>query len=407
MGRGKQTMAILKATACTLLLCLFLVPDAGAQRLPEAEPEEVGMSGAQLGLLDRVMAEALQKRDFPGAVILVGRKGKIVFRKAYGLSQWVPDERPMRVDMLFDLASITKPVATTTAVMILLEQGKLRLWDSVSDFVPGFEPFRDEEGRRGEPIRVWHLLTHTSGLLPFLRNEEIEQLLGIPCTLDDLVRCIGGLDKLYPAGEEFLYSDLDFITLGFIVEAVSGRGLADFCREHIFAPLQMEDTGFNPPENLGSRCVPTEVLDGEPLQGVVHDPRARLLGGVAGHAGLFSTADDLSVFAQMLLDRGEFAGVRILSPLSVDRMTEVYPRAAFAGRALGWDLDSDFSTNGGDLFGPASFGHTGYTGTSFWVDPETRTFVIFLTNRVHPDDTGEAATWRSRVANVVAAAIRD
>jgi CubicO group peptidase (beta-lactamase class C family) len=407
MGQDKQAMAILKATACTLLLCLFLVPEAPAQRLPEAEPEEVGMSRAQLGLLDRVMAEALQKRDFPGAVILVGREGKIVFRKAYGLSQWVPDERPMRVDMLFDLASITKPVATTTAVMILLEQGKLRLWDSVSDFVPGFEPFRDEEGRRGEPIRVWHLLTHTSGLLPFLRNEEIEQLLGIPCTLDDLVHCIGGLDKLYPAGEEFLYSDLDFITLGFIVETVSGRGLADFCREHIFAPLKMEDTGFNPPENLRSRCVPTEVLDGEALQGVVHDPRARLLGGVAGHAGLFSTADDLSVFAQMLLDRGEFAGVRILSPLSVDRMTEVYPRAAFAGRALGWDLDSDFSTNGGDLFGPASFGHTGYTGTSFWVDPETRTFVIFLTNRVHPDDTGEAATWRSRVANVVAAAIRD
>jgi len=397
----------LKATACTLLLCLFLVPEARAQRLPEAEPEEVGMSRVQLGLLDRVMAEALQKRDFPGAVIMVGRKGKIVFRKAYGLSQWVPDEHPMRVDMLFDLASITKPVATTTAVMILLEQGKLRLWDSVSDFVPDFEPFRDEEGRRGDPIRVWHLLTHTSGLLPFLRNEEIEQLLGIPCTLDDLVHCIGGLDKLYPAGEEFLYSDLDFITLGFIVETVSGRGLADFCREHIFAPLKMEDTGFNPPENLRSRCVPTEVLDGEALQGVVHDPRARLLGGVAGHAGLFSTADDLSVFAQMLLDRGEFAGVRILSPLSVDRMIEVYPRAAFAGRALGWDLDSDFSTNGGDLFGPASFGHTGYTGTSFWVDPETRTFVIFLTNRVHPDDTGEAATWRSRVANVVAAAIRD
>jgi len=356
----------LKATACTLLLCLFLVPEARAQRLPEAEPEEVGMSRVQLGLLDRVMAEALQKRDFPGAVIMVGRKGKIVFRKAYGLSQWVPDEHPMRVDMLFDLASITKPVATTTAVMILLEQGKLRLWDSVSDFVPDFEPFRDEEGRRGDPIRVWHLLT-----------------------------------------QEFLYSDLDFITLGFIVETVSGRGLADFCREHIFAPLKMEDTGFNPPENLRSRCVPTEVLDGEALQGVVHDPRARLLGGVAGHAGLFSTADDLSVFAQMLLDRGEFAGVRILSPLSVDRMIEVYPRAAFAGRALGWDLDSDFSTNGGDLFGPASFGHTGYTGTSFWVDPETRTFVIFLTNRVHPDDTGEAATWRSRVANVVAAAIRD
>jgi len=365
------------------------------------------MSRDQLGLLDAIMAEALGERDFPGAVILVGRKGRLVFRKAYGLSQWDPEARPMRVDMLFDLASITKPVATTTAVMILLEQGKLRLWDRVSDFMPGFEPFRDEEGRGGEPIRIWHLLTHTSGLRPILPNTEIEQFLGIPCALADMVRYIGRLDKLFPAGADFLYSDLDFIILGFIVEAVSGRGLADFCREHIFAPLNMTDTGFIPPEDLRSRCVPTEVLDGGPLRGIVHDPRARLLGGVAGHAGLFSTADDLSVYAQMILNRGEFEGVRILSPLSVDRMTEVYPRAAFAGRGLGWDLDSDFSTNGGDLFGPASFGHTGYTGTSLWIDPETGTFVVFLTNRVHPDDSGEVATWRSRVANVVAAAIRD
>jgi CubicO group peptidase (beta-lactamase class C family) len=406
MGQDKD-MDIFRATACALLLFLFLVPAAPAQRLPEADPETVGMSRFQLGRLDQVMAEALERRDFPGAVIVVGRKGKIVLRRAYGLCQWVPDERPMSMDMLFDLASLTKPVATTTAVMILLEQGRVRLWDEVSDFVPGFKPFQDEEGGRGESIRVWHLLTHTSGLLPYLRNEEIEQFLGIPCTLDDLVRYIAGLDKLFPAGEEFLYSDLDFITLGFIVEAISGQGLADFCREHIFGPLKMKDTGFNPPEELHPRCVPTEVLAEEPLRGVVHDPRARLLGGVAGHAGLFSTADDLSVFAQMLLDRGEFAGARILSPLSVDRMTEVYPRAAFAGRGLGWDLDSDFSTNGGDLFGPHSFGHTGYTGTSLWLDPETQTFVIFLTNRVHPDDTGAAATWRSRVANVVAAAIRD
>jgi len=163
MGQDMQGTAVMpKATTCTLLLCLFLVSAAPAQRLPEAQPEEVGMSRAQLDLLDRVMAEALQKRDFPGAVILVGRAGKVVFRKAYGLSQWVPDERPMRMDMLFDLASITKPVATTSAVMILLEQGKLRLWDPVSDFGPDFEPFRDKDGRRGEPIRVWHLLTHTS-----------------------------------------------------------------------------------------------------------------------------------------------------------------------------------------------------------------------------------------------------
>jgi len=400
-------MKTLRVTACALLLSLWCASVVPAQHLPEARPGAVGMSRIQLERLDLVMAEALEKKAFPGAVIVVGRKGKIVFRKAYGASQWVPDERPMRVDMLFDMASITKPVATTTAVMLLLEQGRLRLWDKVSDFVPDFRPYQDEKGKKGEAIRIWHLMTHTSGLLPFLRNEEIEQSLGIPCTLDDMVHYIAGLDRLFPAGEEFLYSDLDFITLGFIIESVSGRTLADFCRDHIFTPLEMEHTFFNPPESLHARCVPTEVLEGEPLRGVVHDPRARLLGGAAGHAGLFSTADDLSVFAQMLLGGGEFGGVRILSPLSVARMTEVYPYAAFAGRGLGWDLDSDYSTNSGDLFGPASYGHTGYTGTSLWVDPDTRTFVIFLTNRVHPDDTGDVATWRSRVANVVAAAIRD
>lgn len=390
-----------------LTVGLLVSGGLSAQMLPQAEPEAVGLSEDQLQRLDAVMAEALQKRDFPGAVIVVGRNGKVIFRKAYGRSQWVPNERGMEVDMLFDLASITKPVATTTALMLLLERGKLRLWDEVSLFVPGFTPYRDEEGVRGEPIRIWHLLTHTSGLLPFLNNAEIEQYLGIPCSLEDMVGHIAALEKLFPAGERFLYSDLDFITLGYIVEHVTGQRLDGFCRSQIFKPLGMEKTGFNPPEDLHPLCVPTEVLNGEPLRGVVHDPRARLLGGVAGHAGLFSTADELAVFAQMLLNKGSYGDVRILSPLSVERMTEVFPRAAFAGRGLGWDLDSDYSTNGGDLFGPRGFGHTGYTGTSFWVDPDTGTFVIFLTNRVHPDDTGEVSTWRSRVANVVAAAVRE
>lgn len=387
-----------------MLAAIISIP---AQSLEQVSPESVGMSSAQLERLDQVIADALEKRDFPGAVLLVGRKGKVVYRKAFGSSQWIPEARPMRIDMVFDLASITKPVATTTAVMILLERGKMRLWDKISDFIPGFPVFEDPEGIRGEELRIWHLLSHTSGLLPFIQNEEIEQQVGIPCSLEELVRYIAGCKMLFPAGEKFLYSDLDFILLGYIIETVSGQSLDLFCRQHIFVPLNMSDTGFNPSSKLSLRCVPTEVLEGQALQGVVHDPRARILGGIAGHAGLFSTADDLAVFAQMLLNRGEFGGIRILSPLSVTRMSEVYPHAAFSGRGLGWDLDSDFSTNGGDLFGPVSFGHTGYTGTSLWVDPETQAFVIFLTNRVHPDDTGEVATWRSRVANVVAAAVRD
>jgi CubicO group peptidase (beta-lactamase class C family) len=313
----------------------------------------------------------------------------------------------MRVDMLFDLASITKPVATATAIMQLLEEGRLRLWDPVSDFIPGFTSFIDQDGRSGPPIRIWHLLTHTSGLRAFIPNPEIEQFLGIPCRIRDLALYIARDEKLFEAGTEFLYSDLDFIVLGYLVETISGRNLELYCRDHIFEPLGMHHTGFNPGKELRPFCVPTEVLGGTVLQGVVHDPRARILGGVAGHAGLFSTADDLAVFAQMMIDGGEFQGVRILSQLSVARMTEVFPRVTFAGRGLGWDLESDYSTNRGDLFGTGSFGHTGYTGTSIWVDPQTRTFVVFLTNRVHPDDTGEAATWRSRVANVVAAAVRD
>lgn len=169
----------------------------------------------------------------------------------------------------------------------------------------------------------------------------------------------------------------------------------------------MKHTFFCPNEKMRARCVPTEVLKGQPLVGVVHDPLARLQGGVSGNAGLFSTADDLAIFAEMMLHSGDYKGTRILSPLTVARMTAVWPKAPFAGRGLGWDLDSPQSTNGGDLFGPNSYGHTGYTGTSIWIDPDTGTFLIFLTNRVHPDDKGAVAALRSRVANVTAAAIQD
>jgi CubicO group peptidase (beta-lactamase class C family) len=289
--------------------------------------------------------------------------------------------------------------------MILVEQGKLRLWDKVTDFVPELSPYISETGEPEEAARLWHLLTHTSGLRPYIPNPEIEEKVGIPCTLEALVEYIGTTEKMNPAGEEFHYSDLGFILLGYIVEQVSGQSLADYAAQHVFAPLKMEHTFFKPPEEALASCVPTEEVEGHLLQGIVHDPRARLLGGVAGHAGLFSNADDLTVFAQMLLNRGEFQGIRLLAPLTVERMTEIRSRVAYAGRGLGWDMNSDYSTNGGDLFGHDSFGHTGYTGTSFWVDPETETFVIFLTNRVHPDDTGDVATWRSRIANVVAAAI--
>lgn len=388
-------------------LCLTL--SAFSQQLPKARPGSVGMSDNHLQRLDDIIQTAINKRDFPGAVIVVGRKGKIVFRKAYGECQWVPKSRSMQLNMLFDVASMTKPIATATSIMLLVEQGKIRLWDKISDFIPDYMPYEpkdeEEEEEEVEETRIWHLLTHTSGLLSYLRNEEIEENLGSSPELEELVQYIAGTEKENPPGEEFIYSDLGFILLGYIVEEVTDQTLAEFARKNIFLPLKMRNTGFNPPERLQSKCVPTEVVEEELLIGKVHDPRARMIGGIAGHAGLFSTGDDLSVFAQMMLNRGKFKKVRLLSPLTVDRMTELFAAVDYSGRGIGWDLNSDYSTNSGDLFGPNAFGHTGYTGTSITIDPDTETFVIFLTNRVHPDDTGNVATWRSRVANVVAASI--
>ncbi|MBC7361357.1 MAG: beta-lactamase family protein [Candidatus Aminicenantes bacterium] len=374
-------------------------------RLPSARPEEVGMDSRRLMVLDELINQALNRRDFPGAVLLVTRHGKIVWRKAYGLSQLVPEPQPMKVDMIFDLASITKPVATATSIMILVEQGKIRLWDKVKTYIPDFVPYIEEKGLPGEDARLFHLLTHTSGLPPYTDPQEVAKKYGNPCPTELLVKHIAGIRKEFPPGKVFVYSCLNYITLAQIVKIVSGEDIAEFSQKHIFKPLGMTSTFFNPPDEVKPRCVPTEVINGQPLRGVVHDPLARLQGGISGNAGLFSTADDLAIFAQMMLNKGEFKGVRILSPLTVERMTEIFPRLNFSGRGFGWDLDSDYATVRGDLFGYRSYGHSGYTGTSIWIDPETDSAVIFLTNRVHPDDKGEIIAMRSKVANVVAASI--
>lgn len=365
------------------------------------------MSSERLNRLTSLVQEAVDARDFPGAVLIVGRRGRIVYRGAFGLSQWEPESRSMQADMMFDLASLTKPIATATAIMLLVEQGKLRLEDKASAFVPGFKPFKNGGEKNGEDIRLWHLLTHTSGLPPYLPESKVKKKLGDSCSLEQLTDAIAEIPRIRPPGEAFEYSCLGFITLARVVREASGQDLDEYCRDHIFLPLSMGHTMFRPPEEMHSRCVPTEILQGKPLQGIVHDPLARLLGGLSGNAGLFSSGDDLSVFAQMLLDGGIFEGIRILSPLTVERMTSLYPRTAFSGRGLGWDLLSPYASSGGDLFGSLSYGHTGYTGTSMWLDPETDTFVILLTNRVHPNDGGEVISWRSKIANVVAAAIID
>jgi CubicO group peptidase (beta-lactamase class C family) len=357
------------------------------QSRDRAKPEEVGLSSRRLRQLDTIVDEALARKDFPGAVLLVGRKGKVVYRKAFGDSQLVPKRQPMEESMIFDLASLTKPVATATSIMIL------------------FSPYIDEAGKPAEDARLWHLLTHTSGLPPYTDASEVEKKYGRPCSLDNLISHIALLKKNSAPGAAFDYSCLGYITLSYILKKITGQDIAAFSAEHIFKPLEMKHTFFVPAVKYRASCVPTEVVEGKPLVGVVHDPLARLQGGISGNAGLFSTADDLATFAMMMLNKGQYKGRRILSPLTVERMTSVWPKASFAGRGLGWDVDSSYSTNGGDLFGPHSYGHTGYTGTSLWIDPDTETFVIFLTNRVHPDDKGSIIAMRSRVANVVAASI--
>jgi CubicO group peptidase (beta-lactamase class C family) len=398
-------MRKLVSFAVLLLITLAAAGPAAWAALPTAKPESAGMSSKRLAFLDEIVGAAVARHDFPGAVLLVARKGKAVYRKAFGVSQIVPEERPLTVDMIFDLASVTKPVATATSIMLLVERGEIRLWDRVRVYVPEFSTWYGEKGLAGGEARLYNLLTHTSGLPPYTDAKEAAKKLGDPCAMADLALLIAGIPKEGPVGREFVYSCLNYITLAHIVHKVSGRAIDEFAADNIFKPLGMTRTFYRPPAELVGQCVPTEVVDGQPLRGIVHDPLARLQGGVSGNAGLFSTADDLAVFAQMLLNRGELNGVRVLSPLSVERMTEIYPKVGESGRGLGWDIDTDYATVRGDLFGPRSYGHSGYTGTSIWIDPETQTAVVLLTNRVHPDDKGDIIALRSKVANVVGASI--
>ncbi|GBD94339.1 esterase EstB [bacterium BMS3Abin05] len=389
----------------TVLIIFAFVISAFAQAVPTASPEQVGMSSARLHQVDGVIQREIDKKTIPGAVLLVARKGKIVYQKAYGYAEVVPKKRKMEADMIFDLASITKPVATATSIMKLVEMGKIRLLDKIKIYIPGFSRYLEPDGEYAPDVRLYNLLTHTSGLIPYANPKFVSRIYGTPTPTDSLVRYIAQLPKISAPGEAFHYSGLGYITMAAIIQELSGENVADFSHQYIFKPLGMTHTMYKPPKNILNKVVPTEVVNGIPFHGVVHDPLARLQGGISGNAGLFSSARDLFIFAQMLLNGGEYNGVRILSPLTVEKMTHIYPKTKFSGRGLGWDLASDYASNKGDLFSAESFGHTGYTGTSLVVDPATQTIVILLTNRVHPKDTGSVVQLRSLVSNVVAASI--
>jgi uncharacterized protein YbbC (DUF1343 family) len=340
---------------------------------------------------------AIQTKQCPGAVVLIGHDGKVVYRQAFGARALIPERQPMSVDTIFDIASLTKVIATTTAVMQLVEQGKILLSALVGDYWPEFKA----NGK--ELITVRELMTHYSGLRPDLDLKP--EWTGYKTAMEMIV----AERPIVPPGTRFIYSDINFETLGELVRRVSGEPLDVYCVEHVFKPLGMKDTLFKPPALLRERVAPTQFqhgASGKMLWGEVHDPTAYNMGGVAGHAGLFSTADDLSIFAEMLLDGGTHNGVRILSPLTVEKMTTPQtPPNKMALRGLGWDLDSPFASNRGELYEVGSFGHTGFTGTSLWIDPVTRTYVILLTNRVHPDGKGDVVPLRTQVASLVAGAL--
>src|SRR5881394_663759 len=395
------------------LVILAVSVHAFSQGLPVTSATAAGFSAERLARMDAVIQASIEKKELPGAVVLVGRHGKVVWRKAYGARAVEPQREAMTTDTIFDLASLTKVVATTTSIMILIEQGKIRLSDSVTQFIP------EMKGEGRDAITIEQLLTHMTGFAPDFDLRD--RWTGY----DEAIKHLYREPLRTPPGTRFVYSDINYIALGEVVHRVSGLMLDEFARRNIFVPLGMRDTGFNPSASLRPRIAPTEKRRGQMnylgdsganagaegeqwLRGQVHDPTSFRMNGVAGHAGLFSTANDLAIFCQMLLNGGIYNGTRVLSPLSVATMTR--PRAVSedgAARGLGWDIATSFSSNKGDLFPLGSFGHTGFTGTSIWIDPATDSFLIFLSNRVHPDGKGDVGPLRGRVASIVAGAIMD
>lgn len=387
-----QGFRILSRAAAVFLSAGTLL--AQASTLTPGAPAEAGMSARRLDRLDAVIESAIREGNTPGAVVLVARQGKIVFLRAYGRRMLTPEVRPMTPDTIFDMASMTKIMATAPSIMKLVEEGRLALTDRVAHYIPEFA-----QNGKGK-ITLLQLLTHYSGLPPDLDLKE--QWSGYAKAIE--MACAEQLAQ--PPGEKFIYSDINYIVLGEIVHRTSGQSLAEFAKSRIFEPLGMKDTKFHPEEALRSRIAPTQRRGGRLLWGEVHDPTANRMGGVAGHAGLFSTARDTAVYAQMILNGGEYAGRRILSPLGVVALST--PQTApyqDAWRAAGFDVRSPYSTARGDLFPIGSFGHTGFTGTSLWIDPFSRTLVVLLTNRVHPDGKGSVISLRKKVASIVAGSI--
>jgi serine-type D-Ala-D-Ala carboxypeptidase len=353
-----------------------------------AQEATLSFSAEQVAAIDQIVLRGIEQGEMPGAVVVIADRTQVLLQRAYGDRQIEPTRQPMTLDTVFDLASLTKPIATATAVARLSQAGKIEVDRPVSEYLPEFA----KHGK--EAISVADLLLHVGGLIPDNALRDYED-----GTEQSWLR-ICDLQPLSAPGEKFAYSDVGFIVLGELVRRVSGKSLDVFTREEIFQPLGMHDTMFNPSEELKERTAPTEQRDGHWIKGEVHDPRAHLLGGVAGHAGLFSTAGDLARFGQMLLQGGSFGEVEILTPptLATFAAARKTPRGT---RTYGWDHQSPYSNNRGKSFSHAAFGHGGFTGTVMWIDLEKQRIFLFLSNRLHPDGQGTVNSLAGEIATIV------
>lgn len=406
----------------------WLAAGVCAQPLQRVAPQLVGLDGERLAQADVIINKAIADEELPGAVLAIVRGGKLAYLKAYGHRSVVPKALPMTESTVFDMASCSKVLGTTTCVMKLMEQGKIRLQDNVSFYIPGFQGWVSADGKQKVNITVEHLLTHTSGLPPYVAPAALRAKCGETANRDSLISYIATCKRDFKPSTAFQYSCLNFITLQRIVETVSGMSLREYAKRNVFGPLGMTHTDYLPchlDAKSGWWVNDEEVTitdDAHPIApterqvkgkdrcylGQVHDPLAREINlGVSGNAGLFTTAEDVAILCAMLQNGGEYNGVRILSPLTIKAMRTV-PRAELPlGRCLGWDLYSPYASNVGNLFSPQTYGHTGYTGTSVIIDPVNDVSVIFLTNRAHPDDGGACIRIRTVVANAIAGALLD
>jgi uncharacterized protein YbbC (DUF1343 family)/CubicO group peptidase (beta-lactamase class C family) len=346
----------------------------------------------RLAPLADIVAKAIRANKTPGAVILIGHEGKIVYRRAFGYRSLAPAKVPMTEDTVFDLASLTKPVATATAVMQLAEHGLVNIDDPVYRYWPSFKA----NGKKN--ITVRQLLTHYSGLKPDLSMRPAWT--GYTAAMRKII----SERPILPPGSGYIYSDINFEALGELVVRVSGMPLDEYCERNIFTPLGMMDTGFHPGPGLQGRIALTGLVNSETRCGTPNDPSCYRMGGVSGHAGLFSTADDLALFAQSFLNRGELHNVSILRPETVEQMTSPQSPPGKTQRGLGWDIEPPFLQTGSQA-AQAAYGHLGYTGTALWIDPLTKTYVIVLTNRGYPDGKGDVKALRADIKELVSKAL--